>query len=274
MSSSRKHLAGFTVAAVIAAGAVACSSTAPDPDGNSGAVLDVEQQQIHFPLESYVLSGADLRLVERANAARVTECVVGAGFGYPESSRDWRSEPYTHDRLFGPWNLQWVSQYGYDYPPSDETMRIEQENELQPDGFNGVVRGCMESTDLLPLLTVSDGESLASLGYVRSYIEAQSESEWVDATEEWKHCLREAGYDISEEPDSWIPSHPEGVEAEIRAAIADVECKQDVDLVQRLADVMADRQYGFIAENEAALEALKEESQRVVETARSELGAG
>lgn len=263
---------GVAIAVALAAGA--CSGTAIDAQEDSGAVLDVERQQIIFPIESYVISGTNSRLVERANTARVSECLEKAGFGYPESSRDWQNEPLTHDRLFGPWNLQWVSQHGYDYPPSDETIRIEEENDLQPEGFNVAVLKCTDATELLPLHTVTDGVSLASLGYAQSYMEAQSDAEWLAATEEWKQCLRAAGFGIGDEPDSWVPNFPATVEGEIRAAIADVECKQETGLVQRLADIMAARQHDFIAENEAALEALKVESQDVVEQARSELNEG
>lgn len=252
---------------------VGCTDDRPDSGRRDVAVLDVEQQQILLPLDEFVLSEREGRLVGHVNAQRIAQCLHDHGLPYPEADRDWRSEDLTHNRIFGPWSLDWVAEHGYEYPSTVQAQAVVDAVAQLPAEFSVALQGCVESTELLPVLTLYDEPNLAARGSMESYLAAQTEGEWRTAIGEWRTCLADRGLSIEEAVDVFVPDLPEGQEAQIRAAIADVECKEEVDLVQRLGDVMAKEQAEFISAHEAALEQLKSDKDDILSRARAELGS-
>ncbi len=57
------------------------------------------------------------------------------------------------------------------------------------------------------------------------------------------------------------------LESQVKIAVTEVECKDEINLTQRLADTMANYQNIFISENEAALIEQKKKLQAALETA-------
>lgn len=264
--------AGALVGALALVAVTGCGASDEAPQDAPTAELDVERQQIGLPLDEFVMSEPEARLVQHVNAVKIASCLQERGFTYPEADRDWQSEALTQDRLFGPWSLDWVAQHGYDYPPSAQAQAVLDASDAMPLGYDEASQNCSQTVEPLPVLTLHDDVNLAMRGYIETYASAQTTEGWAEATSDWKACLRDAGYVIGDEPDAWVPDLPAGTEEQIRVAIADVRCKDQVDLVQRLGDVLAAEQQDFIDANDAALQELKAQSADVLAQARVESG--
>lgn len=106
--------------------------------------------------------------------------------------------------------------------------------------------------------------------------------EWEAARNEYTACIEEAG--LTPEPDGWgsqeetdlsiqhQESSGKASEAEIRVAVAQATCNNEVNLTQRLGDLVASYQVPLIRDHEAALQQESQESFDKLAAARKVLG--
>ncbi|MGL5867078.1 MAG: hypothetical protein ACRCYX_14645 [Dermatophilaceae bacterium] len=154
------------------------------------------------------------------------------------------------NRKFGLWRLAQAQKYGYVEPasPAKRAAIAEQSapGRAEPSEAEFAAGGtCVKKDERLIRLNrdLQDGPWLRELGDAE--LEAEQSDEWKSVASEWVSCLAARG--ITADPGSAVP---DGVDSDavnafrvtpgdVELAVADVECKQQVNYVQRLADLLA-----------------------------------
>lgn len=277
---TRRPAAVGVVALALAVGGCAA---VPDPSrfADATAALQANTEEIVLPLDrEYLLNDAELALVEGANYALTDSCMQRSGYRYPLGMIDWSRTDPTPDRRYGLWSPSRAAQFGYDLPPAPADDAIAEVIAASEDAqYYDMSVACLDTTEQLPLLSGElvggdpDAERLLEVA-VRGAGEARTFAEgdplWERTIGAWRECLSDAGVGAPSEPGNWTPSFPrDDAAAQVRIAIADVQCKEQTDLVQTLANLEAQYQAAFIDVNEAALEPLATAKQETIERARA-----
>ncbi len=281
MSANRHGRAAAAVSAALLLAGCSQSALAPDEFADARAVLDRTAQRIELPLDRYLMSDSEMRIVEHANAILIDECMEDAGFDYPAADGDWAAIAPTSERPYGLWSVESASQYGYDLPADPALEAISASGAYMTPDWSSELNACYGSTEQLPLLVsgIVDADAsritaASSRGESEAYLAATADPQWKAAREEWWDCLRDEGLVPQTGDADWGPPVPAEREEQIRVAIIDASCKEETDLVQRLGDVEARFQAAFIASEEAALREQRDEVDVVLREARAIVGAG
>ncbi|MCB4208989.1 hypothetical protein [Arthrobacter sp. UM1] len=175
-----------------------------------------------------------------------------------EGRRFTERRPRFEDRIYGIWHESNAAKYGYVLPPhpSDNddqsqgsgSAELREYERCSKEFFNK--HGDIEGFDFTSL-----NEKLR----LRAYAAAVQDPQWNRTVSAWKSCIRDAGYSIKDDPDTWSPEGTlETTPESIRIALADIACKKKHNVIQTLADLEAAYQDTVITENEAALKQRRE----------------
>lgn len=215
---------------------------------------------IVLPLDSYEYDFEDDFVVERAVWLLTSRCVARFGGEYTitEESLLAGIPPLdsVNERRYGLLDAQSAASHGYNVPdlgsdapdgsdtgwdPSETELLLVRGAEagatvpLDIDGSPLPEGGCLgESNRLVEAGAPPRPANMELLNELtgESYQRSESDSRVRDAMSGWSDCMRRAGYDYRSiwEPNDRDWPEPAGDE-EIAAAVADVECKQEVNLV-------------------------------------------
>lgn len=272
----------FSLAACAGPTVVDASDVERDPTAK--AVLDYENVQITYPLDKFSLSNEEEDVIYRAREQIIGECLVKNGQV---------NMPYTpspeEDRDFGIWNVERAQRYGFAIP--EETSEDQDSTASNPD-LESQRQHCVDDPAVSEKLSSVTPDLWLDLALYESsvveqvrsaaYTAASELSEWDNARSDYSACLRESGLTLNE--DGWgskehATMNAEGSEsgtaaseAEIRIAVSEATCNQQVDLTQRLADLVASYQAPLIAQNEAALQEESDDIRSKLSAAREALG--
>jgi hypothetical protein len=269
-----KHLGAALVAAT-ALTLTACGAPDLTSYDDVRAQLNYADGTVTYPLDDYALNAAEALDVERANAVLVHGCMVDFGLDFPRADDEWWRFPPTPDRLFGLWSPEVAELYGYGLPPRDEELA--ELEAAQPESWWNTYRGCLESTDQLPILTALRGDpnnpSVVDRGWRESVTNTQGSAALQELKAEWVECIAEEGLVAVEGP-LLVPELPESVEEQLRIALVDVTCKESLGTMQRLADVLAQYQAAYIDGHESELNDYRDRALAVLDEARQVLATG
>ncbi|MFY9636330.1 MAG: hypothetical protein WAL27_16560 [Cellulosimicrobium cellulans] len=120
-----------------------------------------------------------------------------------------------------------------------------------------------------------------------AYTYASDSPLWKETREEWWACLRKNGLEPRTSDGAWLSEQAEALltrqesaepssvdkAEEIRIAVAEAQCNQDVRMTQRLGDLEASYQAPLIEANKAALNEEKTRKQDYLATARTYLAS-
>lgn len=282
MPNTTKATAGRILAgiAVIAAGAAltGCSS-----ESNYDAVelqtniatLDPATESIQFPTTPYAFSLAEARTVNYATDLLIRECVRGEGLDVDVIDRRELGDEGGADASMGLWSMDRASKWGYSEPPPTPLMQelLDMNAGFDDGKIQGAWTFCMtkiDGQDRFDVASVTGENDLTTRGRSESWDEARTQPEWDEALGEWQACIEKAG--LKAAPDAVgqvVDATQMSQEQQIRAAVADVTCKEDTDLIQRLADIRASYEQEFVTQNQAALDEQRKTLDAMIADART-----
>jgi hypothetical protein len=91
----------------------------------------------------------------------------------------------------------------------------------------------------------------------------------IEATREWSECMRARGYDYATPADAGNETAELEMRDRIPVAVADVDCKAEVDLVRRLSTILAAYQQELLDRNPGLIEARLRIREEMLERARA-----
>ncbi|GAA1401526.1 hypothetical protein [Oerskovia paurometabola] len=241
--------AGDAPVTTLAPAASGPSPTAPvSPAGPGtveaqGAVVDEASGTITLPLDSVLLGRHEHATITSAREVYLASCLTEAGFGDTlELVGPVRVPPGNGNaERYGAWRLETLEQTGYGV-----------QEEVDPNVFRSSGPAEARRAECL-------GEIRAQgLDWDPSQFEESAPTGWTqyDTTgegravlAEWRQCLTDAGVEPPAEGQGMVPPAAVGasLDEQVRIGRIDVGCKDELDVVQRLADVDAAGQSEYIA---------------------------
>lgn len=286
----RSALSGAVLLLVIAvlSGCGAATGTEGSDAGEPTVVdgvaeLDPAIEQISTPIDQYGLSTLDSRIIDYATLLGKRNCLKDRGLSFevvkPFDSFD---DPPggnvekggTPNRRWGLWSVESAAKWGYDFPPPNAAQKeLQRVNAIAvPVEQQTAYDECFEYA--VRTGGVGVGKLFGPNGDTISYrallhTDAMDTDAGKKAYADWEACLDRQGLS----PDPKNPFSPAGLstmntEEQINTAILDATCKQDTEMVQRLADIDSAYEQQFIDENEAALVAWRQEIDAMVVKAK------
>jgi hypothetical protein len=277
------NIAGKAVAvafsALTACGTARPATVAPltGADGQPvpvGAVVDERTGQIVLPLDALLPSPSQQHVIDYAADLVRARCLRAAGQLQPVVDR--RDDPPTVSRRYGVWAASHVETYGYAPPPKPPGARRQEQLRHLPitPARKSVIQACRQDAALRRLALDNVGSQASALDI---YDATLASPEGAAALRDWRVCLREQG--VTDRPDPDNPFMPAGATldptpANIAIAKVDVACKMRTDLVRRLADLEARRQWEEVLRRQpdaarrqvAALQAVLRNAAAVIDT--------
>ncbi|MGL5862453.1 MAG: hypothetical protein ACRCY9_14470 [Phycicoccus sp.] len=224
-----------------------CGTAQDRPVVTARAEIDERTGVIALPADKYWYSAEEDD--EIASALRAAMILCKRELGAPHSDEFRRVIPDEVDnRQFGLWRLSQAEKFGYVRPASPAKRKaIEGKGKSEEPSEAELTAGdkCVKTDERLKRLNkgIQDGPWLREFGDAE--IEAEESDEWQGAVSDWISCL--AGQGITVKPGDVVPQGVDwdAVDAydvrpdDVRLAVADVQCKQKVNYVQRQADLFA-----------------------------------
>lgn len=291
MSSRRRHITCVLRlgATVLVAALAACSVDGALPgESASGepssvpllkALVDEVSGTIALPADEFMLSEAEVRDVYSAHHVAMIDCLQAVGIESVEK-RGRLIPDNDMSRVYGLWRMADAERYGYIIPESDEKLAALARNSEGGSGISDAEMAARHECAKTPELVRFEnpwpqGVWVKELSSARRAV--RSSEEWNAVMADWETCLTTQGLDA--EPDGIVPigvdhdavSRGEVTENDVRIAVADVTCKNEVDFIQRLADLEAAAQSPVIAQYRDEMLAARAELDAILADARTVL---
>lgn len=267
------------LAAALVLTVTGCAAGAPEAnerDLDVVALLDQDTGEIVMPIDDYMFEAhSDITLVNRALAVEIGACMEAQGLAF--TSDDVVEDPQTTggDRTYGLWDVERAERFGFGFAPSLVEQAFNADAAAGGDAWLSQYDDCATEAQAEATYLPSNeflNDSLASEIRTAAYNAALEESEWTDARADWQLCLEEVGLTPGGEDEQWTSMQALNVEPTSEEAISiatrEAQCNVDTRLTQRLATLVASYQQPLIDENEAALNELLTERQRLLDTAQ------
>ncbi|MFP3578742.1 hypothetical protein SB659_04040 [Arthrobacter sp. SIMBA_036] len=257
----RRHF--LAVAALVATLLTGCGLGSAQPDAaitptKASALLRSDIESIEYPLDKYSVSTQELNLIERAGSIRIQQCMSQNGQPV-DLMATFKDRTSAAERPYGIWLMASAEQFGYGR--AEENLGVPELETKTPE-FNHQWDSCLSKA--FPSTSYgADRNALTVQLAGKAKVAAGKDPQTKGLIEQWKSCVQAHGgtFDGS---DPWSPVEAHGdKETAIRVAVADVQCKVDLNFVQQMADIEASYQETLIKENEAGLLA---ERQKVDQT--------
>lgn len=271
-------------AAAILVAAVGCSESRPDvteqatgstrewvTDPTAVSEVDAASGTIVTPLDRYALTDAEYALIDSASSLAVYHCAAAQGV----EGGTWTEIPSrgVGDRRYGVWDRALVERYGYDLPDRPTVV-----------GNNTVVsaletyEACGEDPDVAQFNLSKIKPAFDVGSEVDGLVDAVLRSPEAEAVfNEWGACLEQNGLTRDLDHESGTPWVVLGAdtnrsEESIRMAIIDVDCKTEVDYIQRLANIQAQYEQPIVDKYANELETVRREYDELLALAQAYTG--
>ncbi|WP_029069047.1 hypothetical protein [Jonesia quinghaiensis] len=284
----------FFVGLVILGLMTSCSSkqSAPSDDVEVSDVRDKSfkaevnesTSQVQLPIDDFLFTDDELRESDSAVLLELSLCMNSEG--YPAS---WSPAETGIERewyRYGRWNKDYAAKLGYtdisSVEGSSPALISEQKflkefaevvNSAEYDkaqtkcsSTNSEVRSVMRTMKEL-------SEELVQMRE-QSYFLMMETDDAQQILAEWEECLKVSGLERDESVSPFAikgVSHDVADEDSIKAALADVKCKEEVHFIQRLADIEASFQGPLVQKYQSELVAAQEEIDETITSNREYL---
>ncbi|MHA7135055.1 hypothetical protein [Oerskovia turbata] len=230
--------------------------SADPPATPSRAVVDETAGTVTLPLDEWFLSRQELAVVTSAREAYLARCMTDAGFGDTVELVGPVRDPSGNADAYGVRTVDSVEAAGYTlvpgYPldyvvPRNQFRNGDAAVETQRSTCFGELRALGIDWD------VDRFEEIAPTGWMPF---AHSD-EGRAVLAEWRQCLEDKGVTApAVDSTSMIPPGALGAsrDEQVRIGRIDVACKDDLDVVRRLADIDAAQQWEYIERARTYLE--------------------
>ncbi|MFD8631387.1 hypothetical protein [Streptomyces sp. NPDC059533] len=224
-----------------------------------------DSKALTLPLDVYLLSAEDLAVIGRGRAAAMDRCLTRIGAQHePAVSREPRVR--NNERRYGMADAGLATESGYHvpsagrptekYPPS--IMAVINGETAEYNGTPVPEGGCAGEADR----ELHENEMQATLDLAQklnmaSYTKSRQDPAVTAVSKKWSDCMKESGHDY---PDPLAAISDQGfrsaepTDREKEVALADVRCKQKVNLIGVWAAAETAYQQQLIKENSAELE--------------------
>lgn len=223
-----------------------------------------------MPLDAYDATEMEILTALYAQDLEIRDCMAEAGLDFPVSDR--RKIPAEPYRVFGIWSEQEAARYGYEWPDPPSEDRDSQTSDApdEPEAWYTTHDACISPQ--VKALSIPQPTVAERTAYDTGVDGADSPAV-LAVKKEWGACLSKNG--VTPPTDSWVPDGAQNVDkaTEIKVALIDVRCKEETDLVQRLADIDAAAQSKVIEKKQAALVAQRQKITESVDKARAVIAA-
>jgi hypothetical protein len=251
------------------------ATTAPtETHGRSGdgprAIVDEAAGTITTPLDDWNLSVDERAEVSTAIHVFTARCMTDAGLGDTVTIDGPSVQPKTDGLGFGLWRHEALMRSGYEMDLAG----------VSTNGFTaapGTEEAMLEQLDVCGRQAVDAGLTydVEQLGETppTAITPAEDTPEGVAVVAEWKQCLAGRGIVPPGQDDGMVPPAVQGASPDevVRIGEIDLGCKDDLDTVQRLADIQAAQEAEFIARAKDFLERRRSVEQEALETSRAYL---
>lgn len=276
------------LAPVIGAGLIAGCSASTQTGGEVAsraadltvmpAYVDEASGTITLPADQFFLSEAELDDLGPARDIAMFQCLQAAGLTPVDTPRRYIPDNDV-SRMYGLWRMADAEQYGYViYEVPEKLAAIERnaQGTQISDAELAERQRCAKTPEVSRFNgDISPGVWLGELS--RASQEVRDSPEWTAVISDWAECLERVGVEVDNENlapvgvDSEAVQRGEVTEDDVRLAIADVTCKNEVSFIKRLTDLEAAAQSPIIARHRdemlaerARLDALLVEAREVL----------
>ncbi|MFE5309531.1 hypothetical protein [Isoptericola sp. NPDC056605] len=276
-------LAGTTAAVValsISAGTASSENLAePGPLVAGAAKVDLAAGKITRPSEEYFPTQQEHEAIFNAHTLAIANCAERNGIAYHYGEIIPETET---DRDYGLWVPAAAKQAGYAPVESEEkkqavaeTLSGESDVEISDADFAKLEQNCANDPDVLRL-TEHKGSGPWSEGLGNAWTAFQSSDVYNTIRNEWAKCLSGNGIDAASDTrtlDAAVPrdAYLTSSAATRDVAIVDANCKQSIDMIQRLADLHAAYEAPVLDEWSSELSALHDKYEQQVADAEAYL---
>lgn len=253
------------------------------------------ESEYQLPLARYSTSLDEKLLVQQAASAAAARCAqrFGVAVTPPGIERASIEVQLPHSRRYGLIDLDEATQYGYEMPPQEETVRDDTNpasalgdevmsgvdadgspSTLRDQEGNGVPEGgcaaegwrqvraeISHDWDALPLQLLDEAHSLML-----------ADEEYQQAETDWAACMTKRGYDFTHRFEAGNSVADKDAQAQRTMAIADTECALEVNFPGRAQAIDVGYQQALIDANEAQLRTVLELKRTLIEQAKDALG--
>jgi hypothetical protein len=240
---------------------------APTPEPPR-AIVDEAAGTITTPIDEWSLSPQEHAEMDTAREVFIARCMSSAGYGDlvevvgPVPAKDQEGLEY------GLWRHALLTTTGYtqEFAESPNRIRTRPEDEAAIEQNRSCVAQAIEAG-----VSYEPGqfEEIAPTGITP----ATYTPEGIAVIDEWKQCLSQRGVEPPGENEGMVPpavwdASPEEI---VRIGEIDLACKDDLDTVQRLADIQAAQEAEYIARAKDYLEQRSAVEQAALEASRAYL---
>lgn len=252
----------------------------PEASGASGSIASPGAQGdvlLKSPLQAYRLTPTEAATVSHARAILIARCAARFGFDYPVNSfeedlaRQRAGERLALGRIYGITDREVASEYGYglrakseetdpDFKPGPAFLTVlKGRTSLAPgsggasvevDGLKIPAEGCVGEAER----KIGGDPDTSSYGlghtmWIQAMNEVIASEQYRAIVNDWVGCLADGGYRVTDPSSDRADierlrdagsGQGKATEAEIALALADIDCKEKVDLVDRLDEISAD----------------------------------
>lgn len=245
----------------------ACSADPAGPGESPGPTAArrlTDSKALKLPLDDYLLTTVDAGALARGRDSIMQRCLTGLGAPYTPKARG-NTDIETNERRYGLADAELAKQHGYHVPDMDKRAE-DYPSSVMPlvtgevTTYNGVAvpqGGCIgEAQRELHETELQDALDLPHKLNMESYTRSQKAPAVVKATEEWSNCMKESGHTY---PDPLAAINDKEFSAatagahEKEVALADVLCKQKVNLIGVWSGAESEYQRFLIKSNSNAL---------------------
>lgn len=267
------------LAAVAAAAVVilsGCGSNPQQDHADARARLDRESGQIILPLESYAMTGAEVKEVSHANAILIDQCLSKSGRTFPRASQDWDAIPDLPDRRYGLWSIRDAESNGYELPESSAAQGLSAQEDALGDAWWKAFQACRSEVKMFPIRGINSSPEMSPVdkGMQESFDAVLASEQFATALKAWSQCIEAQGLTPNKNERFMVPQFPQAGEEQLRVAAADVRCKEENDSVQPLADFEARQQLSYIDKHEGELKEFKTKVDETLAAARDVVTSG
>ncbi|MBB2923381.1 hypothetical protein [Cellulomonas cellasea] len=252
----------------------AASASAAGPTADAAPafpVVDVGAGTVRRPLDDWLLDETEQSLLQGAADHSADACLEAAGYGEHSS---FSGLPPTRRGFvdYGVWRSADVEARGYQDLVVEFDEPVARGDRPAPtEEFYAASRACFGAArDQGLMYDPADFEQLAPEGWTSALRTDAGRA----VAAEWAACLAEQG--VSTPPVDDGVMVPVGVldaplDEQVRIGLLDVACKEQLDVVRRLASIDADQQLAYIERARPYLEALRPVQQAALAKARAYL---
>ncbi|MDT0318823.1 hypothetical protein [Streptomyces millisiae] len=286
--------------------ASACSTLESEVD--AGASAPPAAGEVVLPINIYIPTTAEENAIAQARAILIDRCMRRFGLSFPRppanlsDARVLDVGVYGNKRRYGVSDASVAQRYGYHLPSmvagtrSGATSGAEEDRMHESEEFRTVLAGgpdgerlTVNGEEVPPggcgQEATTEVEEIGGFSYSQvaaeikadSYERSRTDADVISAFAEWAQCMAEAGYEVSvpvgEDP-AFDLNDPRVSEAEIDMAMADVNCKEETDLIGIWSRTESRYQTDQIAEHEGELQDALTEHRHRMEAINDIVAAG